>query len=179
MSVAPSIPYFVAGTGLQQPDMETLWVSPATFFEQRVVFRATQATTATSLPSTGAITKIAYDDVLEDPYSGWSSANYWWTAPSGYSGWYQVTVTVFVSGPAAEEVILIPYISSAIIGNIPVAGVVLPEASSGASGTWYVYLVGGSDAIHGAAAINNASANLDTSLTAGQNSTLEIIWTST
>lgn len=179
MSNAPSIPHFVAGTGLQQPGMETLWVSPATFFEDRVVFRADQLVTATSLPSSGAVTKIAYDNVIEDPYSGWSPTNYWWTAPAGYSGWYQVTVTVCTVAPAAEEIILIPYLASAIIGNIPVAGVVLPEEAAGAAGTWYVYLVGGQDAIHGAAAINNASANLDTDLTAGQNSTLEVVWCST
>lgn len=179
MSNVPLVPQFVAGTGYQQSDMTTMWTDPASFFFSKVVFRAQQTTTATTLAADGAPVKIAYDDVLEDPFSGWSSANHWWTCPSGYSGWYQVTVAVWVAGPAAEEITLTAYVSSALIGDIAVGSVVIPEASSGVSGSWYVYLVGGSDAIHGSGSIANSSATLDTSLTAGENSTLEITWIST
>ena len=48
---APSVPSFLAGFGPQQSDMQSLWVNPAAFFQQKVVFRATQTTTATTLPS--------------------------------------------------------------------------------------------------------------------------------
>ena len=80
---APSVPSFLAGFGPQQSDMQSLWVSPAAFFQQKVVFRATQATTATTLPSAGTTTAIAYDNIIEDPYSGWDATNKNWAAPAG------------------------------------------------------------------------------------------------
>ena len=55
---------------------------------------ASQTTTATSLPDSGAATTIGFDTVAEDPYSGWDSGTFLWTPPAGYSGWYQATLTV-------------------------------------------------------------------------------------
>ena len=179
---APSVPDFIAGFGPQQSDLQSLWVSPAAFFQQKVVFRATQATTATTLPSAGTTTAIAYDNIIEDPYSGWDAGESNWSPPAGYSGWYLITVTVWVTAPGATQVVLVPHIAGSAAGNAvngyPLACVVLPNGASGAESFWYCYLEGGSDAIAGAAAVLNSSSNVTTDLTAGQNSSIEIIWIS-
>lgn len=178
---APSIPDFIAGFGPQQPDFQNLWVNALAFFQQRVIFRATQTTTATTLPSSGAVTTIAYDNILEDPYGGWSASTHKWTAPAGLSGWYQVTVTVWVAPPAALQVVLSPYVGGSAAYNpnsgVELAGVTVPTAiAAGVEGTWALWLTGGQDATWGAGAIANSSSNVLTSLTAGQNSSIEIVW---
>jgi hypothetical protein len=179
---APSVPDFLAGFGPQQSDMESLWVTAAAFFQQKVVFRATETVTATTLPSAGTTTAIGFDNIIEDPYSGWSATNENWTPPLGYSGWYLVTLTVWVTAPGATETVLVPHLAGAAAGNAvdgyPLTCIVLPNGASGAEAYWYVYLVGGSDAIAGAAAILNSSSSVTTDLTAGQNSSMEIIWIS-
>ena len=177
---AQSIPYFLAGYGPQQSDFAGWWANTAAFFQQKVVFRATQTTTATTLPSAGTITKIAYDNVIEDPWSGWSASTHEWTPPSGGSGWYQVTVTVWLAAPGALQVVLSPYIggSSAYNGAdlAALSGIVLPNAAGGAEGTFYLRLTGGQDPVWGAGAIRNSAGGVLTNLTAGQNSSIEIIW---
>ena len=179
----PSVPDFLAGFGPQQSDWQSLWVNAAAFFQQRVIFRATQSGTATTLPSSGSITTITYDNILEDPYSGWSASTHRWTAPAGYSGWYQVTVTVWVTAPSSAQVVLEPYVqTTAAASNIaqgyPLTAVVTGTSAAAAEGTFYPYLTGGLDAVYGAAAIKNASASVSTDLTAGTQSSLEICWVS-
>lgn len=179
---APSVPDFIAGFGPQQSDLQSLWVSPAAFFQQKVVFRATQTTTATTISSSGATAYIEYDNIIEDPYSGWDATNKNWAAPAGYSGWYLVTVTVWVTAPGATGVVLAPHVTGSAASNAasgyPLACICLPDDAAGAESYWYVYLAGASDAVGGGAAIYNASANVTTDLTAGQNSSIEIIWIS-
>jgi hypothetical protein len=156
-------------------------VNPAAFFQNRVVFRAVQQTTATTLPSSGAITTIAYDDILEDPYSGWNATTHEWLAP--VSGWYQVTTTVYVAAPGSLEIALYSYIGGSVSSNaysgIPLTSTCMPSSTPGAAeGIFWVYLIGGTDSVWGAAAIKNASASHATDLTAGQQSSMEIIWKS-
>ena len=64
---APSVPVFPAGYGPTQTDLDNWWYNVAGFLQTGVVFRASQTTTATSLPDSGAATTIGFDDVLEDP----------------------------------------------------------------------------------------------------------------
>lgn len=57
------------------------------------------------------------------------------------------------------------------------AAVALGTGPGGAEASLYVYLAGGQDYVYGAASLQGASANLNTSLTTGQQSSMEIMWT--
>ena len=46
----PAVPVFNAGYGPQAADFNTWWYQTASFLQYGVVLRATQTTTATSLP---------------------------------------------------------------------------------------------------------------------------------
>ncbi len=179
----PSVPDFLAGSGPQQSDMQSLWVNPAAFFQQRVIFRASQTAGVTNLPGAGTYTTIAYDTILEDPYSGWSSGAHNWTAPAGYSGWYQATCTVFVQAPGASGVGLKIQYLVASAGTGTLTCTILPSAAPGAGeATWYFYLFGGQDAVSVQAGVQNASGILGGVNTsdspAGQVSTFELCWIS-
>lgn len=174
------IPMPIAGFGYQQADMANLWAGAAAFFQQRVVLRATQVTTATTLPSGGAITAIGYDNITEDPYQGWIAGNKQWAAP--FSGWYQVNVTVWVAAPGAANVVLEPYAETLktpgnAMNGRNLTAVVIPNDIAGAEGTWITYLTDG-DVVWGAANVKNSASNVTTNLTVGQNSALEVIWLS-
>jgi len=173
----PFVPVFPAGYGPQAADFDTWWFQNAGFLQNRVVFRASQTTTATTLPDSGAVTAIGYDNVIEDPYSGWDSGTFLWGPPSGYSGWYQVTITVRTA-TLAELVNLRP----AITGSWDYSLTCVQGSSSGTGGgvsaTYTVYLVGGQDSAGAGCQLLNSGSAVDTELTAGQNSTLEIVWIS-
>jgi hypothetical protein len=179
----PSLPDFLAGFGPQQSDLQSLWVNAAAFFQQRVVFRASQTGTITNLPNSGAFATIAYDTILEDPYSGWSSGAHNWTPPAGYSGWYQVTATVFVQAPGVAGVGLKLQTLAASTGSGTLVTVIVPSATVGAAeATWYVYLTGGQDAVSVQAGVQNAGTiigGVNTNDTpSGQLSTMELSWIS-
>lgn len=177
---APGVPDFTAGYGPQQSDFQSWWVNAAAFFQQRVIFRALQSTTATSIPDTGNPTTIGFDDVLEDPYSGWDDVHYTWTPPAGYSGWYMVTLQVFMAAaPGGTSITLSTYVEqNGGVTLFPLASTTIAGAAMGNGGAQYVYLTGGQDIVAGKAAIQNAAASLDTSVTAGQQSAIEIVWIS-
>ena len=172
---APFVPVFNAGATLQASDFNTLWFQNASFFQNRIVFRARQATTATTLPSTSVITAIGFDAIDEDPYSGWNAGTFTWIPPVGYSGIYQVTMTVRTAAPAnLVDIGTYFKIAGATYGIGDAQGQSVTGA--GVSSTFTFYLIGGQDGIQGNAAIFNSGANVLTSLTAGQQSTMEIIW---
>ena len=170
---APVVPVFAAGTGPTETSMNGLWYNVAGFLQNRVVFRVSETVSATTLPDTGAVTTIGYDNVAEDPYNGWSSGTHLWTPPAGYSGWYQATITIRTA-VASGLVDLRP----ALTGTYTYQLSTLQSAQAGASATFIVYLVGGQDTIGGACQLLNSGANVNTDITAGQNSTLEICWIS-
>ena len=172
---APSVPVFPAGYGPGAGDFNTWWYQTAAFLGTRVVFRASQTTTATSLPDSGAATTIGFDTVAEDPYAGWDSGTYLWTPPAGYSGWYQATVLVRTADVAAN-VDLRPLLAGTYAYQL--SCVMGATFGAGASGTYIVYLVGGQDTIGGACQLLNSGAAVDTSLTAGQQSALELVFIS-
>jgi hypothetical protein len=174
----PSVPGFPAGFGPQATDFGTWVFRNFAFFQNGVVLRASQATTATTLPDTAVSTKIAYDSILEDPYSGWNASTHLWTPPAGYSGWYQVTVTIRTA-TLADLVNLQPALAGTWtygLGILQAQGAGTP--GGGASGTFTVYLTGGQDTVGGACGLYNSGSNVSTSLTAGQQSALEIVWVS-
>jgi hypothetical protein len=175
---APAVPVFPAGYCPQQADFSTWWYQVAGFLQNKVVARVSQATTATSLPSSGAVTVIGFDTVAEDPYSGWNATSHEWAPPAGYSGWYQVTLTVRTA-PMTGVDLYTYMVQTSSGGQTPAVGVQgASNVGAGASGTWTVYLTGGQDAVQGAAGLEHASAAVSTSLTAGQQSTMEIVWLS-
>ena len=176
----PSVPAFLAGFGPQQGDFTSLWTNPATFFQGRVVFRATQTSGATTIPHSGAEATIAFNNIIEDPYSGWSSGSHSWTPPSGYSGWYQVLLTVWVTGASTTDVVLTPAVTTPLFGgaSFPLTNIAIGTTPSAAEAPAIVYLAGGQDSVKGQASVANASADLTTDVTAGQNSSLEILWLS-
>jgi hypothetical protein len=173
---APVVPVFPAGYGPQASDFNTWWYETASFFQNGVVFRASQTTTATSLPSSGATTVIGYDNIIEDPYSGWNSGTHSWGPPAGYSGWYQVTMTIRTV-TLANLVSIQAHIKGTWTYNLTLAQG-NSTASAGVSAAFGVYLIGGQDTVQAAGSIGNSGVNVNTDLTAGQNSTLEITFLS-
>jgi hypothetical protein len=179
---APVVPVFGAGYCPQQTDFTTWWYDTASFFQNRIVARVAQETTTTSIASSGT-TVVGFDTVLEDTYSGWTgSPSFLWTPPSGYSGWYQVTATLYmqdlVAGTDIRPVLTGTYSSqSQFITHLSTI-----QGSStqhtGACGTITIYLNGGLDTVQLSASLLNASAAVSTSDTAGQTSTMEIVWLS-
>jgi hypothetical protein len=178
VSAVPSVPSYAAGLGAQQSDMTALLTDEMAFFQQRVVFRASQTSAATSLPNSGAATVIAFDTVLEDPYGGWNPSTHAWTPPAGYSGFYETTLTVWiVASGTTGTVNMIPSVS-ATTGTPLAETYVASNAPSGSATIFTQYLTGGQDSVQGFAQLFGAPGAVNTSLTNGQNSTLEIMWVS-
>jgi hypothetical protein len=172
----PTVPVFIAGYQPLQADFTGWWYDVLGFHQNRPVFRAEQATTTTTIPGDGANFPIGFDTVLEDPYDGWGlvTANAW-SPPAGYSGWYQVTVTAYVHDlPSAGSV-------RATIGGTYTQdlGTTAGPTShyAGVEGQFVVYLIGGQDTVWGGVELF-ASSSGSTSDTAGQLSTMEILWLS-
>jgi hypothetical protein len=170
------VPVFNAGYGYLANDFNSLWMNTAGFLQNKVVLRVSQTTTATTLPDTGAVTTIAFDNVIEDPYSGWSASTHLWTPPAGYSGFYQATITIRTV-TLANLVDLRPALAGTYTYNLTtVQG--NSNAGAGACATFGAYLIGGQDTIGAACQLLNSGSNVNTSLTAGQQSTFELIWLS-
>jgi hypothetical protein len=171
---APSVPVFPAGAGLTETNFDSLWYDTAGFLQNRVVFRASQSSAATTLPDTGVATVIAFDTVLEDPYSGWNASTHAWEPPAGYSAWYDVTLTIRTA-TLASLVNLRP-----VLGGTHSFTLSCVQGSSnhgaGICATWSVYLVGGADNVSGACELINSGSNVNTSVTSGQQSAIEVVW---
>jgi hypothetical protein len=172
------VPVFAAGYDPQQADFTTWWQNPALFFQYGIVARVSETITPTTLPSTGVATTIGFDTVAEDPYSGFNSTTAAWTPPAGYSGWYQVTLTVFSSAPVANLVTFQPQLagSSTYTRLQAIEGSSATSRPVGCSATFGVYLFGGVSSVNGQCRVLNSASNVVTGTTAGQNSTMEITW---
>jgi hypothetical protein len=162
----PPVPVFPAGYGPLPADMDT-WIQNSLGFQtQGIVFRA-ERHASQSLTGAGNTT-ILWDDVIEDPYSGYNSGTGEWTAP--YSGLYAVSVTIVTASGLAP-----------VVG----AGIATPETiykteaagtssafDGGASAAQLVPMVGGSDWAAGFAFVSVSS--VTTSTTSGLYSSIEI-----
>lgn len=173
---APFVPTFPAGFGPQATDFQNWIYGTMGFLSTRVVLRVAQETAATSLPDSGAATLIHYDTVLEDPYDGWDGSTYLWTPPAGYSGFYQATLTIRTA-EVANLVALRPVLAGTFSYTLAcVQG--QSNAGAGVCATFTTYLVGGQGTIGGACELLNSGAAVNTDITAGQNSTFELVWVS-
>jgi hypothetical protein len=168
---APSLPDYAAGAGPQQGDMNVAATSPLGFFQQRVVFRAAQLGTTTTLPAGLGLTRVTiqYDTVLEDPYQGWNPNTFAWQAP--YTGFYEVTSSVSVTG-VLDANLFINTLVPAQAGLT--AGLIMPAGTGTAGGSFYCYLVGGQDSVSIQGAIVSPGSSVPT--VNNPPSTLEITW---
>ena len=169
-------PFFPAGYSPAKADLDGWFHDPFAFLETRPLFRARQTTTATTLPSSGAATVIGFDTIDEDPLGGWTGGAFSWGPPAGFSGWYQVLVTLYSAALAAGNTIR-PGVTAtgspgAFAGGYPGAAV------AGAQGSFWVYLVGGQDTVQATGTLLNAGANVNTDITFGQQSSIEVVWMS-
>lgn len=142
----PTLPAYIAGFGPQQGDMNTVYTSPLGFLQQRVIFRAAQLSTTTTLPSglPGAATTIHFDTVYEDPYQGWNPSTFAWQAP--YTGWYQVAAGIEV-GTAPLNAILQVQVTAPGNQIYSLSELIMPTTGGNAQGTSYIFLVGGQDTV--------------------------------
>ena len=175
-AASPAVPQFLAGYGPQQGDMLALWTDAARFYQNRVIYRVSQTQTATTM-SGGGYANIKFDTMLEDPYRAWNSG-YYFVAP--FEGWYQVTTTITTAAPGVAQCALFITIISSAAGN-PTAGIGitvtnLPAAGGQGEAVWAVYLSAGNTVEVQAAVTGVASVN--TNLSAGQQSSMEVMWIS-
>jgi hypothetical protein len=169
----PTLPVFPAGYQSRQADFTGWWYDNAGFFQNKVVFRARETVTATTLPN-AVVEAIGFDTIDEDPFSGWNSGTLSWGPPAGYSGWYQVCITLWtqaVTSGAAIRVSLGGAFATDLATNQGPTG-----HGAGVEGQFTVYLIGGQDTIKGLAELLNASASVNTSIAAGQQSSIDIMW---
>lgn len=172
----PLVPFFPAGRQPSKADLDQWMHDPFAVLEQRVVFRGRQTVTAQALPSSAVATVIQYDTVDEDLLGGWQPSAWAWGPPAGFSGWYQVIVTLWTVAGVAGNAIRPGIIAPGSPANL---GVAYPgTAVGGVQGTFWCYLVGGQDTAQATGTLLNAAANLNTDIGAGQQSSLEVIWLS-
>ena len=158
---APFLPGYVAGSGYQEGDASTLITSPLGFGQQRTIFRASQLTTTTTLPSgsPGTNTRIPFDTILEDPYQGWNSGTSQWFAP--FTGWYHYIWTISVGTSPADAVLESEF-----------SGLIMPTTGGTFQTTIYVYLIAGTG--FGALARVYSGSNISTANSPP--STMEVYW---
>lgn len=173
LQTVPAVPQVPAGYAPVQADL-TLWVtSPFTFLATMPVFRAERAA-AQSL-SGGSYNILAYDTVLEDPYSGWSSGSSEWTCPAGCAGWYDVTLSGFAGsqgGTGDQNVAAL--VLNGTLWSVGPGDWAPSSGDGGASGAVQVPLLPG-DTVQVWA---YATASVSTPTTAGQLPAVELAWVS-
>ncbi|HUY46672.1 MAG TPA: hypothetical protein VMV92_13210 [Streptosporangiaceae bacterium] len=174
LTAQPVIPYFPAGYAPLHSDFDGWIQAPLAFLTSRVVFRA-ELSNALSLTN-NVNTLIPFNNVLEDPFSGWNPGASQWLCPAGYGGLYNVTLTVSAqsnsSNPVLESRIGID--SAAYLYTV--CKTVTPNGGPAglASGSQPVQLFGGADSVQGYAIVIGASGAVATN--AGQRCTLTIEW---
>lgn len=163
-------------------DLNTLITNPVSFLATGIFARLRQASGAQTLTAS-ATSVLAFDTVDEDPYSGWSAAGTAtqaadsWQPPAGCSGWYLVHVSASLGTVPADSV-LRPVV---VVTGVPQFAVEDPKAPSApmiASGSAFVYLLGGSDYVQGAVFFASGSGNEPTSIAAGYQSVMDLSWES-
>ena len=173
--IAGSKPHGTLGLGEDYANLTGQITGSFGFLTAKAVFRATQITSAQTL--TAGLNAVHLNNIQEDPYSGWDGTNFWWLPPAGLSGWFLCTGCVFTAAPAGTN-----SVAGIINTNGPgdFAGAVTSNpAVSHASGRpvmAVVYLPGGENYVQLQAYL--AGADLNTSVTVGQNSHLEVCFIS-
>lgn len=170
----PVVPRFPAGKAPLPSDFNTWIQAPFTFLTTKVMFRAQYEGT---LSLTGdAFTKIPYDTILEDPYDGWDATNHTWMAPTGCTGWYEVTMTAFADefGTDHDTIQAVLYLDGALYAQP--SGIWGAEGhSTGCCAQVDLPMTGGFDYISGYIFV---STTVDTTGETGQYPTIEVVWIS-
>ena len=176
LTTQPVIPYFPAGYAPLSSDFDGWIQAPLSFLTSKVVFRAEQSG---ALALAAAATLIPFNNVLEDPFSGWNSSASQWLCPAGYGGLYNVTLTVSCQSNSSNPSL------QARIGVDSAAQVycvdktITPSGGPAglASGSQPVQLFGGADSVQGYAYLDGGiTGNVATN--AGQRCELTITWIS-
>jgi len=177
VSLQPAVPVFIAGYAPLAADFDGWVQAPFAFLTSRVVFRAELTNSATWTNNVDVV--IPFNSIIEDPFSGWNSGSSAWECPAGYSGTYEVSVTV--STAAAADAVTKVEAAAGLNGAITYTcdrGWV-PQTSAGiVSGSAAFQLYGGSDTISGWAFYASSGGNGTPVITAGQRCTIEITWIS-
>jgi hypothetical protein len=179
----PVIPAGLAAHGNQlTADLNQLIIAPVQFCATGIFARLRQASAAQTLTS-NATNVIQLDTTDEDPYGGWSAtatgtqAAYSWQPPAGCSGWYHVHLTVSLGTVPADTVLRpVPLVTGTTQFAVETAKA--SNAPMAASGSAYVYLLGGSDYVQAGAYYFSATGNEPTSIATGYQSLMDISWES-
>lgn len=175
--IAGSVPRGTLGLGDTFANLTNQITDSFQFLTAKPVFRGTQITTAQTLTAT--LQGVNLNNVLEDPYSGWVSTagTFWWLPPANLSGWFLVTGCVFTAAPAGTNSVT-PFIGTNSGASFAGSQTSNPSVAhtSGRPVVAVVYAAGGQNWIQLQAQL--AGANLNTSVTVGQNSHMEIVWCS-
>lgn len=168
----PVIPFFPAGYKSSLSDWHAWWYLNALFFQTRVVFRARQLVTPTTITNDGNPHLIGYDTVDEDPWGGWDAGAFAWTPK--LNGWYQATIAPCTAA-LPSGTMLAPSIAGTYAQRLASTQGPIAE-TAGAEGRIEVYLIGGASTVQGAAAVLNAASSVNTLIVPGQCSTIEIMY---
>lgn len=174
LAAQPVVPYFQAGFAPLNSDFDQWIQAPNAFLASKVVFRA-ELTNALALIN--GDTLIPFDSILEDPFSGWASGSSEWLCPAGYTGTYDVALTISCQPQGPQPVLQarVGVNSAAQEFTVDKAWVPASSVPGIASGSCQVQLYGGTDSVQGYAHLS-ATGNAVT--TAGQRCQMTITWTS-
>lgn len=171
----PIPPVFPAGYQPGTSDLNAWMADPFSAIENRPVTRLRQAISPQSLPDTGVAQVLALDTVDEDPLQGWDPSAFAWTPPPGWSGVYAVTVTICTQAVGAGNIIrpgvIAPGSPGVVASQQPGNG-----NDGGAAGSFWVYLVGGQDAVQATATLMNATSGVSTGIGSAGMSTMDIVF---
>lgn len=163
-------------------DLNQLITNSIAFCATGIFARLRQASGTQTLTA-NATNVLSYDTVDEDPYAGWSAAStgtqaaHSWQPPAGCSGWYLVHLSISLGTVPADSV-LRPVVVVTGASQFAVECAKAPGAPEIASGSAFVYLLGGVDYVQGGVFFNSGSGNEPTSIAAGYQSVMDVSWES-
>ena len=173
LATQPVVPSFPAGYSPWYWDFDAWIQAPLSFLTSKIVFRA-QLTDSLSLAA--GDTLIPFDDILEDPLSGWQSGSSQWELPAGYEGTFEVALTVPCAANLSEPVVQarVGVNSAAQLYAVSKAWVPPLTVPGIASGACQVQLFGGADSVQGYCYLDGSAGDAVT--TAGQRCTMQVSW---
>ncbi len=168
------LPVFPAGYGFGN-DFDSMINAPLRYCAAGVVFRALLVSGQAIPGSSG--TALAFDTILEDPFSGWSpvatgtqAANSW---QPPFDGTYRVSVSIDASATPVTVLVAGVRVTTAVF--LPVASAQGGGVTMGAGGTAMKQLAGGADYIRGYAW---GSSGFTTAVGGGRETSMEITFES-
>ena len=177
-AIQPQVPIFPAGYAPLPSDFNGWIQAPMQFLTSKVVFSAELTTGTTLTNGTGVV--LPFNSSIYDPLGGWNGTSHEWLCPAGYSGTYEVTVTV----SSASNSDTTSAVQALVAVNTPtleyaVGKSAVPSGSSAlASGSMLVQLYGGVDYVQGLGFFAASSGNSSVITTAGQRCQIAITWVS-